>query len=123
SGIVVEGLSELRNRGTVQPAMTLILLGRGIQWEAQLFHPKVKKNAANIQVHVRIFKDGVLKVSMEPNSLTLPAIKGPIALPLSGSVLLDNEAEPGEYVMQLAVLDENDKSKMATQAIVFKVAP
>jgi hypothetical protein len=49
--------------------------------------------------------------------------KKQIDVPVRGNVTLGQAFAPGEYVMQLIVTDENDKSKAVTQAIPFQVMP
>ncbi len=41
----------------------------------------------------------------------------------SGVMHLDQNLAPGEYVLQVVVRDENDNSKITTQAIDYKVIP
>jgi hypothetical protein len=48
--------------------------------------------------------------------------KKEIDVPVSGTVTLGPSYPPGEYVLQVIVTDENDKSKAVAQAIAFQVA-
>ena len=123
SGIVVKGYEDQKRGDDSKPWLTLVRLGRGIAWEAQVYHPKVNNGKPRLMAWARLYREGelVMEASPVPVEVKGQLKKKEIDVPVHGSVLLDETYAPGEYVMQLIVTDENDKSKMVTQAIGFQV--
>jgi hypothetical protein len=124
SGIVVKGLDDKKGDQVSKPWMALLKLGRGIDWEAQVYHPKLSKGTPRLMASMRLYRDGALVSEMKPMPVETGALlkKKQFEVPVRGSVSLDESFAAGEYVMQLIVTDENDKSKPVTQAISFQVA-
>jgi VWFA-related protein len=108
-----------------KPTARVFRQGREIGWEAEVFNPKVKDGVPKLHANVRVFRDGELITVTEPKpvSVTGPIAKKGSEVVATGSLLLDGATMPGEYVLQLVVADENDKSRVATQAVDFRVIP
>lgn len=126
SGIRLRGVEDAkRNAALAEPWLALLRLGQGIDWEAEVFHPKLKKGEPNLMLTVRLFRDGDLLRSFDPLPVPwkAPLKKKQMDLPMSGALGLSNIDGPGEYVLQLLVADQNDRSKTVSQSIVFQVAP
>ena len=126
SGIIVKGYEdEKRSDDLAKPWLVLLRLGRGIEWEAQVYHPKLAKGTPRLTAALRLYRDGELVKESKPEPVYIrePLKKKQIDVPVSGTVLLSETYAPGEYVLQLIVTDENDKAKTVTQAIGFQVAP
>ena len=105
------------------PALRVFRRGRKMIWQAQVINPKLKRNVPRLLSSLRILRDGRI-LSESP----LAALEVASSIPngqrrvlAGGSVTLGERMEPGDYVLQLLVRDENDASKLVTQAIDFQV--
>lgn len=124
SGIIMTGLDDKTKDGDLsKPWMSLLRLDRTIEWQAQVFHPKLKKGLPELQTSLRLYRDGSLvrETKPEPFDVSAPLKKKQIDVTISGSVALGSTYPSGEYVLQLIVRDENDKSKAVTQSLAFQV--
>jgi len=124
SGMFVKGFEDQKGDKLAKPWMVVVKLGRGIDWEAEVYHPKLNKGVPQLMAAQRLFRDGELVMEGKPYPVVVPAAlkRKEFEVPVRGSVRLDESFAPGEYVLQLIVTDENDKSKAVTQAIGFQVA-
>jgi hypothetical protein len=124
SGIIVKGYEDQKkNVDESKPWMALVRLGRGIEWEAQVYHPKLNKGVPRLMASARLYRDSEMIEEAAPVLVELkePVKKKQIDVPVRGIVFLSESFVPGEYVLQLMVTDENDKSKAVTQAVRFQV--
>ena len=103
------------------PALRVFRRGRSIVWEAQVLNPKLKRNLPSLLSSVRILRDGKVLSQTDPVELAaLPAGRQK-GIPAGGTVTLGAALDPGDYVLQLLIRDENDGSRLVTQTIDFQV--
>jgi len=97
--------------------------GRNMIWQAQVINPKLKRNVPQLLSSVRILRDGKVLLESPLAALEVAASipNGQRRMMTGGSVTLGERMEPGDYVLQLLVRDENDGSKLLTQSIDFQV--
>ena len=84
---------------------------------------KVKDGVPQLQANVRVFREGQLVSVSEPRPVNVQgrvAKKGSEVL-AGGSIALDGATPPGDYILQLVIADDNDKSNVATQAVDLRV--
>ena len=124
SGIVVKGLDD-RSEDIAKPWLSLLKLGSGVEWTAQVYHPKLKQGVPNLKAAMRVYRGGELIAETEagPVAVEGPFKKKQIDTPLSGTVGVGKVSEPGEYVLEVIISDENDKAKTVSQSLAFQVAP
>lgn len=103
------------------PALRVFRRGRSIVWEAQVLNPKLKRNLPRLLSSVRILRDGKVLSQTDPVELAARPAGKQKGFPAGGTVALGAALDPGDYVLQLLVRDENDGSKLVTQTIDFQV--
>jgi hypothetical protein len=92
-------------------------------WQAQILNPTLKRNVPRLLSNIRILRDGKVLSESPPAPLEIAGLlpnnqKGVLT---AGSVTLGARMDPGDYVLQLVVRDENDGSKLVSQSIDFQV--
>ena len=123
SGIIVKGYADFPNSGEVeQPWLSLLQLGNGIEWRAQVFHPKLKKGTPSLKAALRLYRDRELVTESSPVPIETQG-RDQTTVDISGNVWLASITAPGEYTLQVIVTDGNDKSKSVAQTVTFQVAP
>ena len=92
--------------------------GTVLNYEFSIF--RAKATTGNLKTQIRLFKDGKLAYSGQPQ--VIPAQSAGRSTPLAGSLVLGDEMAPGDYVLQLnAVDDAGGKNANATQYIEFEI--
>jgi hypothetical protein len=107
------------------PALRVFRRGHGMTWLAQVNNPRLKNDAPKLQTSLRLFRDGKM-VSETPSAaaeIAGPLGKKPRDVLTRGTVELGRDWEPGDYILQLIVQDQNDGLKMVAQAVDFQVIP
>lgn len=117
-----EGVVEEREvNGTV--AVRIFKPGDTIMWAYQILNAKSGKNRkSQLKTMVRLFRDGREVYSADPEEMTLETEKGSNRLIGMGKMELVR-IEPGDYALQVVVLDELAKKnhRVAAQSISFSV--
>jgi hypothetical protein len=123
SDFIIKGLENTGGENSFRPSLTLLRLGKGLEWEALAHHPKLKQGSSRLTATLRLYQDGQLVQESKPVPVAAVSPKKPTSIPVSGSLWLQNLSVAGEYQLQLIVTDENDKAKTVTQAVAFQLAP
>jgi hypothetical protein len=105
------------------PGLRVFRRGREMTWQAQILNPTLKRNVPRLLSNIRILRDGKVLSESPPAPLEIAGLlpnnqKGVLT---AGSVTLGARMDPGDYVLQLVVRDENDGSKLVSQSIDFQV--
>jgi VWFA-related protein len=136
SGVVLENLSldDWKKRDAGQPvsdhAMTPVMdtslrqfkRGTVLGFGFSVYNPKLVP-AANLSSQIRLFRDG--KVVYEGKVQPVNASPGvtPKSVDFSSALVLGNEMLPGDYVLQIAIIDNLARAKRntATQFVQFEI--
>ena len=83
------------------------------------------QNHPDLQVQTRLFRDGKEVYQGKPAALPVEGQPDPRRLIGAGSMRLGDKITPGDYVLQVIVTDKlaKEKSRIATQAMDFEIAP
>lgn len=76
-----------------------------------------------MQTQIRMFRDGKLILDGKPNPFNAAAQTNRAKLNFAGALGLGNEMPPGDYVLQIVIIDKLAKSKrrLATQCVQFEL--
>lgn len=138
SGIVLENMNEAQwQEAQVEPAArkqprtdpmldtSLRRFKRGsiLRYGTEIYNAKLNKaKEANVSTQVRAFRDGKLILDGKMKPLAIQTPNG-TKLNFMGALSLGVEMLPGDYVLQIVVVDNlaGNKRKLATQWIQFEV--
>lgn len=108
------------------PATRVFTRGRSIEWMTEVYNPKVasKSKAPQLYASVRLYREGVLAVELPYAPLGYQPIPGGHAF-VQGRVPLDSNLEPGDFMIELRVIDEPPglNVKPAVQRASLEVLP
>ena len=140
SGIVLENLTEkqwsnmqtsfaatAKERGTDPMADTsLRQFKRGtiLRYATEIYNAKLDQTQKpNLQTQIRIFKDGKLVKDGVLNPFNLTGQTNFGKLNFMGALSLGSQMEPGDYVLQIVVIDnlQKTKKKLASQWVQFEI--
>ena len=119
SGLVVAEPPGRDSYPLATPLLRTFRRGHDLVWGSQVLNPKLKKGSPKLEASLRIFHDGELISEFPPELIDAKAQKSEIAA--SGSVRLGKNMQPGDYILQLVVEDQNDGAKTVAQAIDIRV--
>lgn len=82
-----------------------------------------KTNPTNLQVQARLFSNSKLLTEGQPSALNMNNQKDLKRIEAAGAITLGENLEPGNFVLQLIVIDANAKEKrqIATRSIDFEI--
>lgn len=140
SGIVLENMTEKqwgemqnaspdtpRTRGTDPMADTSLRQfkrGTVLRYATEIYNAKLgQTKQPNLQTQIRVFKDGKLIKDGKPTPFNLTGQTNPTKLSVLGALSLGAQMEPGDYVLQIVVIDNlaKTKNKLATQWVQFEI--
>ncbi|MBX7173884.1 MAG: VWA domain-containing protein, partial [Pyrinomonadaceae bacterium] len=140
SGIVLENLTEKqwgnmqtnfaatpKERGTDPMADTsLRQFKRGtiLRYATEIYNAKLDQTQKpNLQTQIRIFKDGKLVKDGVLNPFNLTGQINFAKLNFMGALSLGSQMEPGDYILQIIVIDnlQKTKKKLASQWVQFEI--
>lgn len=140
SGIVLENMTQdqwnnslsntsltPKERGTdPMEATSLRQFKRGtiLRYATEIYNAKLgQTKQPNLQTQIRVFKDGKLIKDGKPTPFNLTGQTNPTKLSVLGALSLGAQMEPGDYVLQIVVIDNlaKTKNKLATQWVQFEI--
>ena len=142
SGIVVENLTEqqwqISQSKVVNPAQSevsrtnpmadtsLRQFKRGtiLRYSTEIYNAKLDgAQKPHLQTQIRVFRDGKMILDGKPKPLDTGAQTNPQKIIFLGALSLGSEMLPGDYVLQIVVIDTlaKEKRKLTTQWIQFEV--
>lgn len=101
------------------PLLRTFRRGHDLAWEAQVLNPKLKNGLPKLEASLRIFRDGGLISESTPEAINAKGQTRDVTA--GGSIQLEENMQPGDYVLQLVVKDQNDGAKTVAQAIDIRV--
>ena len=75
----------------------------------------------NLQTRIRVFRDSELVLDGKPAPASLENQRDLNRIQLSGAVSIGQGMSPGDYILQIIVIDNANKQKFATQYVQFEV--
>ncbi|MEP6900745.1 MAG: VWA domain-containing protein [Actinomycetota bacterium] len=138
SGIVLENFTETKWKELNSPQNTgqrqidlmqdtsLRRFKRGtiLSYTAEIYNAKLDSTKKpQLQTQIRIFRDGKLVLDGQPNSFNAEGQSNATKLQFAGAVGLGNEMKPGDYVLQIVIIDNLAKTKrrLADQWVQFEL--
>jgi len=98
--------------------------GTVLAYSSEIYNHKLDKSQkTQLQTRIRIFRDGNLIMDGKPNPFNPDGPIDPAKLIFSGALGLGDEMKPGDYVLQIVIIDNLAKSKrkLATQWVQFEL--
>ncbi len=137
SGIVLENFTETQwkslnstqNTGQRQidlmqdTSLRRFKRGTILSYSTEIYNAKLDSTRKpQLQTQIRIFRDGKLVLDGKPNPFNGDAQSNP-TLQFAGALGLGNEMKPGDYVLQIVIIDKLAKAKrrLAAQWIQFEL--
>ena len=138
SGIILENLtaaewkersssqSASRNQNNLMRDTSNRSFKRGtiLSYSAEIYNAKLDRaQKPQMQTQVRIFKDGKLFLNGKLNPLSAEGQNGAAKFNFAGALGLGNEMKPGDYVLQIVVIDNlaKEKRRLAAQWVQFEI--
>lgn len=138
SGIVLENLTEAQwkdlnsSQNSAQRQTNLMQntslrsFNRGtiLTYSAEIYNAKFDRTKKpQLQTQIRIFRDGKLFLDGKPNPFNASKQTDQTKLNFAGAIGLGNEMKPGEYILQIVIIDNlaQAKRKLATQWVQFQI--
>ncbi len=134
SGIVLENLTETQWRERNSAANQLNLMqdtslrkfkrGTILSYSTEIYNAASdQKTKPKLQTQVRLFRDGKIILNGKLNDFAADEQSNSAKLNYAGALGLGNEMKPGDYVLQIVVIDSLAKSKRktATQWVQFEL--
>jgi len=138
SGILLENLTEAewkarnsspnsnQNQTNLKQDTSLRRFKRGtiLSYSAEIYNAKFDKaQKPQMQTRIRLFRDGKLILDGKPSPFNAAGQNTPAKFSFAGALGLGNEMKPGDYVLQIVVIDNlaKTKNKTATQWIQFEI--
>jgi VWFA-related protein len=119
SGLVVAEPPGRDSYPLATPLLRTFRRGHDLVWGSQVLNAKLKKGSPKLEASLRIFHDGELISEFPRELIDTKAQTSDIAA--AGSIRLGENMQPGDYVLQLVVEDQNDRAKTVAQAIDIRV--
>ncbi len=105
-------------------AIRRVRVGSVLRYGYEIYNAKLDKaKLPKLSTRVRVFRDGKLVLDGEPKSYDLGGQTDLQHLKFVGALAIGAQMEPGDYVLQIIVIDEltGSKPKTATQFVQFEV--
>jgi VWFA-related protein len=138
SGIILENLTEVewqernsspdisQKQTNLMQDTSLRRFKRGtiLNYSAEIYN--ARRDSAQkpqLQTQIRIFRDGKLVLDGKPNPFKAEGQSNAAKLNFAGALGLGNEMKPGDYVLQIVIIDNlaKAKHKLATQWVQFEI--
>lgn len=138
SGILLENLSEAQWKEQIlakteaqnqtDPAQDTSLRkfkrGTILSFSAEIYNAKIGRTKnPQIETKIRIFQGEKLLMDGKPSAFDARSRKDPETFNYAGAIALGNEMSPGDYVLQVIVVDKLSKGKrgLASQWVQFEI--
>ena len=134
SGIILENLTEAQWSERNSTANSLNLMqdtslrkfrrGTILSYSTEVYNAvSDQKNKPKLQTQVRLFRDGKIILNGKLTDFAMDGQNDSAKLNYAGALGLGNEMKPGDYVLQIVVIDNLAKSKQktATQWVQFEL--
>lgn len=105
-------------------ALRRIKIGTILRYGFEIYNAKLDTaKQPGLKTRIRVFRDGKLVLDGEPHPYDFPDQPDPLRLRSAGALVIGGKMVPGDYVLQVIVIDElaGKKQQMATQSIQFEV--
>jgi hypothetical protein len=98
--------------------------GTILTYSAEIYNAKLDRTQKpQLQTQIRLFSDGKLFLNGKLNSFDAGGQTSTGKFNFTGALGLGNEMKPGDYVLQIVVIDKlaKEKQKLATQLVQFEI--
>jgi VWFA-related protein len=98
--------------------------GTILSYSTEIYNAKLDAaRKPQLQTQIRIFRDGKLVLDGKPNLFNAGEQSNSGKLPFAGAIGLGNEMKPGNYVLQIVIIDKLAKAKhrLADQWVQFEL--
>jgi|ERR1035441_7748825 hypothetical protein len=105
-------------------ALRIFKQGDSLHYVYQILNASIDSaRHADLEVHTRLFRDGKQVYEGKPTPLETASQRDPKRLVAAGTMKLSAQMPPGDYVLQVIVIDKlsGDKRGTATQSTDFEV--
>ncbi len=138
SGIILENLTEAQWKEINSPQNTgqretNLMIGTSLRrfkrgtilnYSTEIYNAKLDQSQKpQLQTQIRLFRDGKIVLNGKLNPFNLEQQSNPAKLDFAGALGLGNEMKPGDYVLQIVIIDNlaKAKRKLATQWVQFEL--
>lgn len=132
SGIILENLTETEWKARNSSQNNLMQdtsnrrfrRGTILNYSAEIYNAKLDRaQKPQLTTQIRIFKDGKLFLNGKPNAFSPEGQTAASKFNFAGALGLGNEMKPGDYVLQIVVVDNlaKEKRKIAAQWVQFEI--
>jgi hypothetical protein len=106
------------------PARKDFLPGENFEYMTVIYNAKTKKeHPPELESQIVLYRDGVEIHKSEPEAIDLTGVNDYKRIPVRKKLQLDDSMQPGDYVLQFLVKDNEAKEKesLAAQTLSFRV--
>jgi len=106
------------------PAVRKFKRGMAVEYASVVYNARIDKslNRPNLETQLRLYRDGKPVFAGKPAPFNSGGQKDLSRLVVGGSLLLGRDLDPGEYALQIIVVDKaNQKHRAAGQWIDFEI--
>jgi hypothetical protein len=115
---------DMRRDPRNSPALRSYLPGESFEYAAVIYNAETGKDKKpDLESQYLLFGNGKELLRSKPETVDLTGMSDLKRIPISKKLILGKSIQPGDYILQLRVLDKRAKSQnsVATQALDFKV--
>jgi hypothetical protein len=120
----VESPQRLESDPKTDTARRRFKVGTVLQYGYEIYNARPgPMKRRDVTTRIRIFRDGKLVLNGEATPLDTSGLSDLERMPSGGAIRLNENMLPGEYVLQMIVIDNHAKTKnqLATQFVQFEV--
>jgi hypothetical protein len=106
------------------PALRSYLPGENFEYAAIIYNAETgKEQKPDLESQYLLFENGKELLRSQPKTVDLSGVTDLKRIPITKKLTLGNSIQPGDYVLQLLVMDRRAKKQqsVATQALDFRV--
>jgi VWFA-related protein len=106
------------------PALRSYLPGENFEYAAMIYNAETgKEQKPDLESQYLLFENGRELLRSQPETVDLSGVADLKRIPITKKLTLGNSIQPGDYVLQLLVMDRRAKKQqsVATQALDFRV--
>jgi VWFA-related protein len=118
-----QSTTQVRTDPMTDTAVRRIKVGRVYRYSVEIYNAKAGDNMRpNVETRIRVFREGQLILDGQPKPFDAPGQIDAKSVRFFGGLAIGSQMEPGDYILQIIVLDKNRKEQIATQFVQFEVA-
>jgi VWFA-related protein len=105
-------------------AIRMFKRGSVLRYGLEIYNAKTSPNRSpQLMLYSRVFRDGKLIHDGKPQPIDMAAQNDPQIVTVAGALALGKQMLPGDYVLQIVVIDSQAKKKnqTATQVVQFEI--